>query len=88
MHIVNNRTIELRNFYFDGQGLDVVVFISPNSNYDPGVSISGNLIGPAFVDETLRYTLPEGTDLDLVSYVSIWCIDIPVSFGDGYFQSP
>lgn len=86
-HIVNNRTIELRNFYFDGGGLDVVVFVSPNPypSFSGGTTISGNLVGPPFVDETIQFTLPEGFDLSSVSYISIWCIDIPVSFGDGQF---
>lgn len=85
-HIVNNRTIELRNFYFDGGGLDVVVYVSPNSNLIPGTSISGNLVGPPFVNETLSFTLPDGFDLDSLSYISIWCIDVSISFGDGMFQ--
>ncbi|MDF7807814.1 DM13 domain-containing protein [Pontiellaceae bacterium B12219] len=87
VHIVNNRTIELRNFYYDGTGLEVVVFLSPNSDFYPGISVSENLLrATPYVNETLSITLPEGIDLDSVSYVSIWCIDIPVSFGDGMFQ--
>jgi hypothetical protein len=86
VHIVNNRTVELRNFYYDGQGLDVVVYVSPNPSFSGGTSISGDIRGTNYVDATLRLTLPEGLDLDSISYVSIWCIDIPVSFGDGMFQ--
>lgn len=87
-HIVNNRTVELRNFYYDGQGLDVVVYVSPNPypSFSGGISISGDIKGTNYVDATLRLTLPEGFDLGSLSYVSIWCIDIPVSFGDGMFQ--
>ncbi len=93
-HIVNNRTIELRNFYYDGGGLDVVAYVSPNwfpspypSSYS-GTVISGDLRrpSPGYVNETLSFTLPEGFDLDSAVYISIWCIDIPVSFGDGMFQ--
>jgi hypothetical protein len=87
-HIVNNRTIELRNFNYDGTGIDVVVYVSPNPypGFAGGTTISGNLLGPPYVNATLTYTLPEGLDLDSVSYISIWCTAVPVSFGDGMFQ--
>lgn len=85
--IVNNRTIALENFNFDGAGLDVVVFISPNPNYEPGISISDNLVrSTPYVNTNMTFSLPEGYDLNDARYISIWCIDIPVSFGDGVFE--
>lgn len=86
-HIVNNRTIELRDFNFDGGGLDVVVFVSPNSDFYPGISISENLVRPApYINTNMTFSLPAGYDLNDANYISIWCIDIPVSFSDGMFQ--
>lgn len=87
VHIINNRTLELRNFSYDATGLDVVVFLSPNSDFYPGVSISENLVrATPYVNTNMSFSLPEGYDPGDVNYVSIWCIDIPVSFGDGMFQ--
>jgi hypothetical protein len=86
-HIVNNRTVELRNFYFDGGGLDVQVYVSTNgTSYDPYISLSTNLVGTAYEDETVVLAIPEGADLDDFQYISIWCVDVNFSFGDGYFQ--
>ncbi len=85
-HIVNNRTIELRNFYYDGGGPAVVVYISPNSNFSPGTSISDYLGGTTYVNTNLSFTIPDTFDLDDLSYISIWCIDFAANFGDGQFQ--
>ena len=85
-HIINNRTIELRNFNFDGGGLDVRIYISPNASFSLFIAISDNLLGQVFEDDTLTLNIPEGTDLDSVSYISVWCVAASVSFGDGQFQ--
>jgi len=86
-HIVNNRTIELRNFYYDGGGIVVQVYVSPNTFYGTsGTAISGDLFGTAFNNATLVLDLPESVNLDDVSYISIWCVVAGVSFGDGMFQ--
>lgn len=85
-HIINNRTIELRNFSYDGKGIVVQVYISPNPNFSPYIAISDDLFGTVFANETLTLSVPEGTDPDYMSYISIWCVAADASFGDGMFQ--
>ncbi len=85
-HIVNNHTIELRNFTYDGTGIDVRVIVSPNASFSPYTIISGNLLGPAYSNATLTFAVPESINLDYVSYISIWCVPVGINFGDGTFQ--
>lgn len=86
-HIVNNRTVELRNFYYDGGGIVVKVYVSPNTSYGTsGTAISEDIFGTAYTNATLVLDLPESVNLDDASYISIWCVAAGVSFGDGMFQ--
>ncbi len=85
-HIVDEHTIELRNFYYDGTGIDIRVIVSPNASFSPYTIISGNLLGPAYSNATLTYTLPGGVNLEDVNYISIWCVPLGINFGDGMFQ--
>lgn len=87
-HIVNNRTLELRNFFYDAKGIDVQVYISPNPSFSPAISLSTNLVrAQPYTDETLSFVIPEGADLNDFNFISIWCVDIPVNFGDGPFRN-
>lgn len=85
-HIVNNRTIELDNFYFDGGGIDVRVIVSPNLSFSSYTVISEDLVGTVFSNDTLTLRLPDSVNLDNVSYISVYCVDVNISFGDGMFQ--
>jgi hypothetical protein len=89
-HIVNNRTIELRNFSYDGQGPAVYVNVDslpPTNGYSWGTSISDEIGDqPAYMNTNLTYTLPDGLDLDDVNYISVWCEQFSVDFGSGMFQ--
>lgn len=84
-HIINNRTIELRNFNFDGGGVAVYIYLSPNTTFNPYVSISENLLGTAFTNATLTLDVPEGTDFNTYTNISVWCT-IGLSFSTGSFQ--
>ena len=86
-HLVNNRTVELRNFNYDGGGIIVKVYLSPNpTTFSPYVAISEDLFGTVFNDATVTLDVPEGTDLNSYTNISIWCVVAGVSFGDGSFQ--
>lgn len=85
-HIVNNRTIELRNFNFDGGGIVVEVYVSPSPTFSPYLSLSDDLVGTVFINETVVLDVPEDANLDDFNYISIWCVTAGASFGDGLFQ--
>jgi len=85
--IVDAQTIRVTNFNYDGRGVVVYMIVSVNSGFAPYTQISGDLIrGVPYVNETLDFTIPPGTNLADINYISVWCVVAGVSFGDGQFQ--
>lgn len=83
--IVDDCTIELYNFYYDGGGIDVRVYGAQAGDYDNGFAISANILGMPYQNGTLRVQLPVGKTLDDFDGVSVWCVAASFSFGDGLF---
>ena len=38
--------------------------------------------------ETVYAQLPDGRTLDELDGISVWCVDVSQSFGDGLFENP
>jgi hypothetical protein len=89
--IIDNCTIEIRNFTFDGGGINVHVYAGTNQQFHTtqgGFSLKSGLVGTAFNNGTLSITLPAGVTLDDFDSISIWCVPVGVSFGHGQFSAP
>ena len=90
--IVDDCTIVVEHFYFDGNGIVVEVYGGQGGNYKPptGFSISEDLYNfpMGYDDVTLTLTLPDGKTLDDLDGISVWCVAVGVSFGDGIFAAP
>jgi mono/diheme cytochrome c family protein len=85
--VVDDCTIEITNFSYDGRGVVVEIYGAVAGNYDAGVSLSDDLTRPTpYSGDTLRLTLPEGVTLDDIDGVSVWCVSVGVDFGSGQFQ--
>ena len=85
--IVDDCTIRIDNFDFDGGGIDVRIYGGLNGNYDDGFAMGENLVrSTGYFGETLTVQLPPGRTLDEVDGISVWCIPIEVSFGEGTFE--
>ena len=83
--VVDNCTLEIRNFNYDGGGLSkVFVYGGKGGNYASGFPVGNNLRGTSFANQTLTINLNAG-DLDKMDGVSIWCADANANFGDGLF---
>jgi len=82
--IINDCTIKMTNFSFDGGGLDVLFYGGINGNYKSGIPLGEQLVGKKFNQATYLITLKKG-DLDKFNSLSVWCVDVDVSFGDGSF---
>ncbi len=83
--VVDNCTIEITSFNYDGQGLpDVFVYGALAANYAAGFAIGSNLFGTPRANTTVRVTLKAG-ELNQLDGISIWCVRAGVSFGDGRF---
>lgn len=83
--VIDNCTLEIRNFNYDGGGLSrVFVYGGKAGNYAAGFPVGVNLRGTSFANQTLTVNLSAG-DLDKMDGVSIWCTDANANFGDGLF---
>ncbi len=87
--VVDEDTIRIDNFTFDGRGLDVRVYLGVDeSSFASGIAVGPQLVGMPFAGESLVIDLPAGETIDGWHAVSIWCVDIPVSFGQGTYMAP
>jgi Electron transfer DM13 len=87
--IVDDCTIRIDNFNYDGGGLpDVFVYAGLDGDYAGGFAISDNLYGMSHTDETLTLTLPQTRTLDDLNGISVWCVQAQVDFGSGMFAPP
>lgn len=86
--IVDDCTIEITQFYFDGQGIDVRFYGGTGGDYQNGVSMSEMDLrrSEGYNNETVYAQLPEGTSLDDIDGISVWCVPVGSSFGDGEFN--
>lgn len=88
--IIDDCTIEITGFSFDGGGINTQIYLGNDGEFrgsQGGFSVSGNLVGTVFLDQTMRVTLPPGKTLDDFNSISVWCVPVSVSFGTGFFSS-
>jgi Electron transfer DM13 len=86
--IVDDCTIEITNFNYDGGGLpDVFVYGAKAKNYAAGFAIGPNLFGKSQTNSTLVLTLKD-KEIDNLDGISIWCVRASANFGDGTFAAP
>lgn len=88
--IVDNCTIAIENFSYDGTGLDRVELygtpVDPSTTSNPfeqGYSMSRNLKGTVFNNERFVTDLPDDKSLDDLTAVSVWCVEAGADFGSG-----
>ena len=87
--IIDDCTIRINNFNYDGGGLpDVLIYAGLNGDYGSGFAISDNLFGVIHTDETLILTLPQSRTLDELNGISVWCVLAQADFGSGMFAPP
>ncbi len=89
--IVDDCTIEIEDFVFDGGGINIQIYGALGGEFDPapagsGFSMSGNLLGQAFDGETLTVQLPADRTLDDIDSISVWCVPVGADFGSGDFR--
>ncbi|MBL4826771.1 MAG: DM13 domain-containing protein, partial [Spongiibacteraceae bacterium] len=88
--IIDNCTIQITAFNYDGGGPQVYFYAADNFMFgsDDAFSISGAINGQTYVDRTLVYSLPNGKTLDDFDTLSVWCSDFNANFGDLIFAAP
>ena len=89
--IIDDCTVRIDAFNYDGQGINVRIYGGANNQYETsngGFALSGNnlLRNTPYNNESITVTLPAGKTFDDLDGISVWCVPIGVSFGDGQFQ--
>lgn len=84
--IVDDCTIVIENFTYDGGGLDVRVYGGTAPDFPDGVILSQPIGQRRYNGETLTVPLPGDRTLDDVPSIAIWCITVAENFGYGTFE--
>ena len=85
--ILDDCTIQVTNFTYDGSGLVVYFTGGRDGDYAGGFEMGDDLLGTTFSGETVNLTLPSTRTLDDLDGLSVWCITAGVSFADGEFAA-
>jgi mono/diheme cytochrome c family protein len=86
--MIDDCTLELTSFSYNGDGIEVRLFGSKASNFRPGFTIGPDMVGRRFVKATMKVKLPTGKTLDDLDWVSVWCVKARADFGSGPFRAP
>jgi len=87
LRVIDNCTLEITNFVYDGGGVDVRAIASPNRDYQNGIVLSEDLRrAGGYENESVQLNLPEGVTLDDVQGLSIWCVPFGADFGEAQFE--
>jgi len=86
--IVDDCTIQLDDFSFDGGGIDVHLLGGTDNTYSSpvGIDLSINMVGTAFDGGSAEVRLPTGVTLDQFDGLSVWCVPVGFDFGSGQFM--
>jgi len=91
--IVDDDTVRFDDFTYDGGGIDVRFYLGESNAY--ASFVSGIAIGPQLLrmvfdgsQAPFEIDMPAGQTLEGWHAISVWCVDVPVSFGSGSFAAP
>lgn len=82
--VIDDRTLEVTNFTYDGGGPSVLFYLGTDGDFSPirgGIPVGERLNGRVFNGETIRIDLPDGVTLDDFNGVSVWCDLFGIDFG-------
>lgn len=87
--ITDDCTVVIRDFTYDGNGIDVRIYGGIDGDYDNGFAMTDDLRVPGGYDGVLlEAVVPAGLTLDSLDGISVWCVDVGVNFGSGAFAPP
>jgi len=86
--IVDEDTIEIRDWVYDGGGLNARIYLLPDgADFDNEYELTDNLVGSPSNGETLVLDIPPDSFEDW-NLITLWCVPAAVSFGSGVFEPP
>lgn len=81
--IVDDCTIRISEFDYDGGGPAVYFYAATDHQYDSqdAFAISQDISGPEYENAEFVLTLPDNKTLDDFNTLSVWCVEFGVDFG-------
>jgi hypothetical protein len=88
--IIDNCTIEIRMFNFDGAAPNVKFYAGVNGNFSDSeaFAISERIDGRSYSNETIILELPAGKFVDDFNSLSVWCVEFQADFGNLRLEAP
>ena len=88
VYVIDDCTLAIDNFHYDGKGLKVEIYSSKNGDFTEGRPLSIDLLRPtqAYDNDLMILRLPKGQSVETIEGLSVWCSDAKVSFGDVLFE--
>ena len=87
--IVDERTIEVQDFVYDGGGINSRLYLlADGEDFHRTWELTDNLVGAPFSGDTLTVDIPDDAPFEEWNLITIWCVPAAVSFGAGVFQPP
>lgn len=85
--IIDDCTIKITQFDYDGGGPDVFFYGAKNHDYDSSSSfpIGKKINGQEYSNAEITIKLPQNKTLDDLTGLSVWCVDFNASFGQMTF---
>jgi len=88
--VIDNCTLEITMFNFDGMAPNVRFYAGVNGNFSDSEAfgIGERINGRSYSNETIVLELPEGKFVDDFDSLSVWCVDFQANFGNLLLQAP
>lgn len=91
--VVNDGTLLLEAFDYDGGGVDVRALVAPDraglGDDTVRTMLSEDLRrAGGYAGASLTFNLPEGMSLDDIGVFAIWCLPFGANFGDAVINEP
>jgi hypothetical protein len=88
--VIDNCTIEVSMFNFDGAAPNVKFYAGVDDNFSDSEAfgIGERIDGRSYDNETIVLTLPEGKFVDDFNSLSVWCVEFQADFGNLRLLAP
>jgi len=86
--VIDNCTLEVTNFTYDGQGPRVFFYGGVDGAYSAATAFAmgPRLNGRPYSGDSITVKLPESRSLDDFNSISVWCADFDIDFGSAMLQ--
>lgn len=85
--IIDDCTIEISQFSYDGGGPEVYIYAAIDHQYasETAFPLGQKMTGQTFENATFQIKLPKNKTLDDLTGLSVWCVDFAANFGQMEF---